>query len=109
MKIRRFIFAANNREVVAISDGRAKVLIPTEVPGEAIEHFLRRLCDRIARPLAWKRRDARKELRERMKRLYRRRRVECHVPVHAPRYRRRETRGSVRRRWGIPVWTRRMT
>lgn len=107
--IRRIVSAANHREVIAISNGRAELLIPTEVPIEVIEHFLHRLHDRITRPLAWKRRDAREELAERTKRLHGRQRVERHVPVRAPRHRRRGTRGFVRRRWGIPVWTRHMT
>ncbi|QCP47916.1 hypothetical protein FAZ95_01195 [Trinickia violacea] len=109
MEIHRFTFAANNREVVAVTDGRAKFLAPTEVPIEVIEHFLHRIQDRIARPVAWKRREAREGLRERTKRLHGRQRVERHVPVRAPRYRRRGARGFYRRRWGIPVWTSHMT
>jgi hypothetical protein len=109
MKIRRFIFAANNKEVIAVTDGRAELLVPTEVPIEVIEHFLRRVQDRLARPVAWKRREAREGLLERTKRLRGRKHVERHVPVRAPRYRRRGMRGFYRRRWGIPVWTRHMT
>ncbi|CAB3800480.1 hypothetical protein LMG28614_05187 [Paraburkholderia ultramafica] len=75
----------------------------------SLEEFRRRVNDGIARPVAWKRREAREELRERVKRLHGRRRVERHVPVRAPRYRRREARGFYRRRWGLPVWTYHMT
>ncbi|MFB9123465.1 hypothetical protein E2553_19420 [Paraburkholderia dipogonis] len=109
MKIRRFTFAANNREVVSITDGRAELLIPTEVPIEVLEQFLHRLQGRIARPVAWKRREARNELRERVKRLRGHKHVERHAPIRAPRYRRRGMRGFYRRRWGIPVWTHHMT
>lgn len=109
MKIRRLI-AENDREVVAITDGSAEVFIPTtEVPREALELFLHRLRDRIARPVAWKRRNAREERRHSTKRLHGRERVERHIPVRAPRYRRRGSRGFFRRRWGIPAWTRHMT
>jgi hypothetical protein len=58
--------------------------------------------------VAWKRRTAREELRGHAKRLHGRRRVERHVPVCAPRYRRRGTRGLVQRRWGTPAWTHHM-
>jgi hypothetical protein len=106
MEIRNFVSATNRREVVAITEGHAQLLIPTDVPMEAIKHFRHRLRDRIARPIAWKRRHAREEVRERTKQLRGRQRVERHVPVRAPRYRRRGVRGLFRRRWGIPVWTR---
>jgi len=109
MEIFRFVSAANHREVIAITNGRAQILIPTAVPVKAIEYFRHRLHDRITRPLAWKRRYAREALRERTKRLHGRERVERHVPVRAPRHRLRRTRGFVRRRTGIPFWTRHMT
>jgi hypothetical protein len=109
MKIRRFTFAADNREVVSITDGRAELFIPTEVPIEVLEQFLHRLQGRIARPVAWRRRAARDELRERVKRLRGQTHVERHAPIRAPRYRRRGMLGFYRRRWSSPVWAHHMT
>lgn len=103
MKIRVFTFAANNREVISINDDRGKLLIPTEVPVGAIKLFRRRLRDRIARPLAWRRREAREGLAELARRRHGRLRVERHVPVRSSlRRRRTASRGVVLRRQALP-------
>jgi len=109
MKIRVFTFAANNREVISVTDGCGKLLIPAEVPIGAIELFRRRLRDRIARPLAWRRRDARERLAELVKRRHGRLRVERHVPVRSSLCRRRTAgRGVVLLRRALPPWIPRM-
>lgn len=60
MQIRRF------RDLIRITDGNSRLLIPTTVPPEAVEALQRRLRDRLTRPLAWKRRQERQELRLRV-------------------------------------------
>ena len=106
MESRRFI-TSNEKTVIAMSDGSAELVIPTEVPFEVVEILYRRFRDRMMRPVAWKRRNAREELRE--SRRHRRQRVERHIPLRAARYRRRGARGHVKRRFGLPAWTRHMT
>ena len=105
MKSSRFV--ANHREIVCLTNGNAKLLIPTEVPLAALERFRRRLRDRVTRPLAWKRRDLREALRELTRHRQRRQPVERHIPVRAPQFRHRGVHGLVRRR-GITEWTLRM-
>lgn len=105
MKPSRFV--ANHREIVCLTNGNAKLLIPTEVPLAALERFRRRLRDRDTRPLAWKRRDLREALRELARHRQRREPVERHIPVRAPQFRHRGVHGLVRRR-GITEWTLRM-
>ncbi|MCO5396661.1 hypothetical protein [Ralstonia soli] len=70
MQVHRFLFAANSREVIRVTQGNVALLIPTEVPPQAIEQFHRRLRDQFARPLAWKRRVARETLRCRAKQFH---------------------------------------
>ena len=105
MKIRVFTFAANNREVISVTDDCGNLLIPTEVPVGAIELFRRRLRDRINRPLAWRRREARGGLAELAKLHHGRLRVQRHVPVRSSlRRRRTASRGVVLRRQALPPW-----
>jgi hypothetical protein len=104
MKSSRFV--ANHREIVCLTNGNAKLLIPTEVPLAALEQFRRRLRDRVTRSLAWKRRDLREALRELTRHRQRRQPVERHIP-RAPQFRHRSVHGLVRRR-GITEWTLRM-
>lgn len=91
-------FVANNREIVSLSKGQAKLLIPAEVPLAALENFRRRVRDRIARPLAWKRRHLREALRERTRQKQGRQPVQRHIPVRTPLLRPRGLRRLVRRR-----------
>lgn len=96
----------NNRTVVTVSSANAELLVPIEVPLEVIKMLDRRLRDRLMRPVAWKRRTARAELRVSVKRLHGHMRIERHIALRAPRYRRRKARQSGPRRWGLPISTR---
>jgi hypothetical protein len=66
MKIRRIISHANQRDVTRITSGTTQLLLPKAVPIGAVEALQRRLRDRVTRPLAWKRRQEREELRLRV-------------------------------------------
>jgi len=63
MPVRRFISNVNPRDVMHITNGTIQLRIPSAVPPGAVEAFQRRLRDRLTRPLAWKRRQARENLR----------------------------------------------
>lgn len=66
MQIHRPVSHVNQRDVTRITNGNSQLLIPTTVPPSAVEVLLRRLRDRLIRPLAWKRRQERQELRLRV-------------------------------------------
>lgn len=63
MPVRRFLSNVNPHGVIHIINGTTQLRIPSAVPPGAVEAFQRRLRDRLTRPLAWKRRQARENLR----------------------------------------------
>lgn len=66
MPVHRFVSNTNPHDAIDVTNGTTQLWIPSAVSPGAIEAFQRRLRDRLTRPLAWKRRQEREELRIRV-------------------------------------------
>lgn len=106
MKVRRFYLAQCNAIVTTIEHTHVSIAIPDEVPLEVIMLVWKRFRDYERRPLAWKRRESRRAVREQIRLMRGRSHVKRHVQARRPAVPRRYERRLLRRRWSTPAYTR---